>query len=169
MILDLNGIAEFPVRVRLEADPAAVQPFTPDVVEVLAVLADLAVQKGTGEYFCQARTTARVRLECARCLAPYEAELRGTADFILRPESPPGQADPFDDEEYLFFRGNDLRVDVFEPVRQSLILEVPMLPLCDENCRGLCPQCGTNLNVSACTCARRQIDPRWEGLRGLFR
>jgi uncharacterized protein len=42
-----------------------------------------------------------------------------------------------------------------------------MKPLCEENCAGLCPSCGSNLNDGPCDCKHEAIDPRWEGLQGL--
>jgi uncharacterized protein len=50
-------------------------------------------------------------------------------------------------------------------VRQHLVLALPLAPRCRETCRGLCPQCGTNLNTGACSCDRREADPRLEPLR----
>jgi uncharacterized protein len=44
-------------------------------------------------------------------------------------------------------------------------MAVPMKPLCREDCRGLCPTCGEDLNVTACGCAAEAADPRWEALR----
>jgi uncharacterized protein len=73
-----------------------------------------------------------------------------------------------DDEEYVYFQGSDFRVDITEPIRQVLILAVPLKPLCAETCRGLCASCGANLNETGCDCKRDNTDPRWEGLKGFL-
>ncbi len=169
MILDLREFADFPAEVVLTGKPDAMPSLTADVLDVHEVTARITVQKGTDEFFCQAATYARVTLQCSRCLTAYEGELNGTADFIVRgtPLPEANRRDLFDDEDYLYFRGNEMRVDVFEPVRQSLIVEVPMILLCRDNCRGLCPKCGVNLNETTCDCRFEHIDSRWEGLRRL--
>jgi uncharacterized metal-binding protein YceD (DUF177 family) len=57
------------------------------------------------------------------------------------------------------------RVDVTEELRQTLLLALPIKPLCEDDCRGLCPRCGINLNTGSCDCRQKTIDPRWSGLR----
>ena len=52
-------------------------------------------------------------------------------------------------------------------LREQVILDAPMQPLCREDCRGLCPQCGTNLNTDACACAPAWEDPRLAALKAL--
>ena len=59
------------------------------------------------------------------------------------------------------------QVDLTLPVRQALMLEVPMKPLCSEECRGLCSSCGVNWNREICDCEKNDADPRWEGLMKL--
>jgi uncharacterized protein len=58
------------------------------------------------------------------------------------------------------------RVDLEPLIREQLVLAVPYAPLCREDCRGLCPQCGIDRNVATCTC-EKPIDPRFEALKGL--
>ena len=53
-------------------------------------------------------------------------------------------------------------------MREQLYLALPMKPLCREDCRGLCAECGANLNLTTCGCARRWEDPRLAGLRALL-
>ena len=58
-------------------------------------------------------------------------------------------------------------VDLRPMIREELLLVVPEFPVCREDCRGLCPRCGTNLNESECDCRSAEADPRWEALRKL--
>jgi len=53
-------------------------------------------------------------------------------------------------------------------VRETIILALPLKPLCSEDCKGLCPVCGTDLNKSQCNCIKKETDPRWEKLKGLL-
>ncbi len=58
-------------------------------------------------------------------------------------------------------------VDVSPLIREQLLLALPTRPLCQEGCRGLCPQCGANLNLNSCDCSAAKFDPRLEALRSL--
>jgi uncharacterized metal-binding protein YceD (DUF177 family) len=60
-------------------------------------------------------------------------------------------------------------IDVNDDVRQTVFLAVPLKLLCSESCKGLCPQCGINLNMGTCACTDDPADGRWEKLRSLVR
>lgn len=167
MILDLREFVEFPADVTIKAGPGEIGPFGDSVIRVDEVDLQLAVQQSAKEYFCQGRVSAQVVLECARCLVEFEAEVEGPTDFIVcSADVATGQKDT-DSEEYVCFQGNDLRADIVEPVRQALMLSLSMKPLCSDDCRGLCPGCGTNLNQQTCDCENKTTDPRWDGLSDL--
>jgi uncharacterized protein len=168
MILDLREFEEFPARKIVQAGPGALEPFADTVVSVEGVTVSADIQKAGEEYFCQAAVTVRIIGECVRCLTHYPTELTGRTDFIICPDTEETRLKASeDDEDYVFFKGTNLRVDISEPVRQAAVLAMPLKLLCSEDCRGLCPQCGTNLNERTCDCVKESIDPRWEGLRGL--
>ena len=168
MLLDLREFEEFPARSTLRAEPGEFKPFADGVSAVCEVKLELAIQHSGEEYFCQGEVSAGYMMECARCLAEFEQQVRQAVDFIVHGG---GMADSDgnlqDDETHVLLQGNDLRADVTEPVRQALVLSFPMKPLCSDNCLGICPQCGVNLNRQSCDCARENSDPRWDGLRRL--
>jgi uncharacterized protein len=168
MILDLREFDDFPAQTVITASPGEFSPFADSVIRVEETTVDLAIQKAGEEYFCQGRAKARVVMECARSSRVCH-ELSGKTDFVVssRPQSDE-QSDVIDDEEYVYFQGSDFRVDITEPIRQVLILAVPLKPLCAETCRGLCASCGANLNETGCDCKRDNTDPRWEGLKGFL-
>jgi uncharacterized protein len=70
-----------------------------------------------------------------------------------------------DDLSTAFYR--DETIDLGDLVREQFYLMVPMKPLCSEACKGLCPQCGTNLNRGTCECRNEWHDPRFEKLKAL--
>ena len=72
-----------------------------------------------------------------------------------------------DDDLTTAFYTND-EIDLGQLVLEQFYLAVPMKPLCRESCRGLCPECGTNLNTGTCSCVREWVDPRLESLRALL-
>ena len=61
----------------------------------------------------------------------------------------------------------DETIDLGQLIREQFYLSLPMKPLCRPDCRGLCPDCGTDLNAGACGCVERTVDPRWAALAAL--
>jgi len=59
------------------------------------------------------------------------------------------------------------KIDLDEYIRDYAVLAVPMKNLCSEDCKGLCPKCGKNLNEGTCNCSEENIDPRWESIQKL--
>ena len=105
--------------------------------------------------------------ECSRCLARHEVPLDvevneecrlAQIDQPRRAGEAVSQAIPILDADV---------VDLTELVRQVLALNVPPRSLCRADCKGLCPQCGQNLNVRACGCDEQTPDNRWDALRGV--
>lgn len=116
------------------------------------------------------RGQARARVEevCSRCTAPFERDLEAEFMVFADRRGSDGAADTRELEqqgELVYHDG--IIVDITNPVREAIILSLPMNPLCREECRGLCAGCGADLNVEPCRCAGAPPDPRWEALRKL--
>ena len=158
MILDLREFETFPAHKLLIGEPVE-----------LALEADLRIQKSGEEYFCQGKVNAIVNVECSRCLNGFDLELENETDFIICSEADHAEdeKEAIDTEDYVYFSGSDIQADISEIVRQTIILSVAMKPLCSEDCKGICPQCGINLNENTCSCETEKIDPRWESLKKL--
>ena len=93
--------------------------------------------------------------ECRRCLAKLGGSLVAPVREIFRRGGGPDEGTYPMREDVLNLR---------EMVLDSLFAELPVLPLCREDCRGICPTCGTDLNVFPCLCAQTWLDPRWSAL-----
>lgn len=98
--------------------------------------------------------------ECARCLKKLHRFL--TFD-LSKNAAVSGSLEDDDNDDYVIIR--DSVLDLSEPVEELLFLELPSRDLCSDNCLGLCPKCGQDLNVGSCTCNTKEIDPRLEVLR----
>jgi len=94
---------------------------------------------------------------CSRCLEPVTGETRVHVDELFETEPVEGETYRLDHDE----------LDLQPLVRDALVLDLPGSPLCDPECRGLCPNCGTDRNISSCDCATDEADPRWAALRSL--
>ncbi len=71
------------------------------------------------------------------------------------------------DREHAVIPKGAVSLDISQEIRDLIILSVPSKILCRDDCRGLCSQCGTNLNEKKCKCTRETVDPRWEALQDL--
>lgn len=95
--------------------------------------------------------TARVRAQCVRCLCPFETTITGDVEgFWLRP----GDTAP-EDEDVSGEVDSEGRIDIGPSLVAALTVEAPFAPLHDEDCAGLCPECGTNLNEETCDCQQK--------------
>ena len=99
--------------------------------------------------------------ECSRCLVSIRSPISIRMDELFY--YPASTAPPGD-----FGVGEDGFVDLNPLVRQLSLLETPLQPFCRPDCKGLCPQCGQNLNIDSCDCETTEVDPRLESLRSLL-
>jgi uncharacterized protein len=118
-----------------------------------------------------------VEVACGRCLGPARIVLAEPLHVTFRPASQLPAEDEEDAGEGAAAEAAEADVDLYayqgeevdlEPLfREQIILAVPFAPLCREDCKGLCPVCGTDLNTAECGCDRTPIDPRWSALKNL--
>jgi uncharacterized protein len=112
-----------------------------------------------------------LELPCSRCLEPFRLPIDAAFDVRYLPASETS-ADverEVDTEglETSYYRNDE--IDLNELLREQFYLALPMKPLCSEECRGLCMQCGTNLNTESCDCAPGWDDSPFAALKGLGR
>ena len=115
-----------------------------------------------GVIFLETDISMDLELTCARCAREISLNRKLHVSHILS-EDASGE-DP--DEEIL--KISDGEIDLDEPLTTAVILGTDMRYLCSEDCRGLCPKCGKNLNEGDCECPK-DIDPRWEALAQLLK
>ena len=112
---------------------------------------------------------AEVELKCARCLEPVVNKLAEPYDLLYRPLGTIKTAGEVEisaaDGEIGFYQGEGLLLE--DALKEQVLLAVPVKALCSEDCRGLCPHCGTNLNTASCACTEKTVDPRWNALAGI--
>ena len=115
------------------------------------------------------RLTARVQVECDRCLKlvelPVDSEFK--LEYVTAEDYQAQQAVELteDDLDLSVFDGEVIDID--ELVTEELLLAVPDHVLCNENCKGICAMCGADRNSTDCECETKQVDPRWAGLKEL--
>jgi uncharacterized protein len=143
----------------------------PDEGEAYRVVApvDLAfeIHKDKEKFRLVGRVRTELELGCSRCLEPFRMPVEAPFDLRYLPvaeAAAEGEREvAAEDLETSYYR--DDQIDLNELLREQFYLALPMKPLCEEQCRGLCPQCGTNLNTAACDCAPAWEDPRLAALK----
>jgi uncharacterized protein len=121
------------------------------------VHAQLHLERVSDGVVTRGEIDARWQGVCSRCLQPVTGETHVHVDELFEEE-------PVEGETYRLER--DV-LDLEPLVRDALVLELPQAPLCDPECRGLCPNCGTDRNTGSCDCEPDEADPRWAALRSL--
>lgn len=110
-----------------------------------------------------------VYLHCARCLKGFEMPIKESFELVyLMPKDAPHEEEvrlSSDEMDVAFLEGDIFDLD--QLLSERVWLSIPMKPLCRENCKGLCPICGKDLNEGQCECRQERIDPRFEALKAL--
>ena len=147
-----------------------------EIALVGPVAVTASAEKGDfpGEYIVDGSAKFTADFNCSRCLDPYP--IASVSNFHVRFRPRPESASPEEKEEEVEIGGaEELDVEFYSereiPLRELALeqiqLAIPMKPLCDEKCLGLCPQCGVNRNREECNCEVSVADERWGALRGI--
>ncbi len=111
---------------------------------------DLYAQRVSGELVVRGTLLSPLRMRCARCTEFFSTTV-GVSDFLRAYPAPEGTDS----------------VDITDDLREEILLHVPHFAVCDEGCKGMCPQCGANLNRGSCGCKTEGGDNPWSALDGL--
>lgn len=103
--------------------------------------------------------------ECMRCLDPINLELNKSFQELYAYKADPGLSE--EEREDQFLMDGDY-IDLEAPIRDAIVLSLPINPICDEECEGLCPGCGAKWSELPKEHQHEAIDPRWSGLKGLL-
>ena len=123
-----------------------------------------AATTATGEVVVRGTVQGTIRHQCRRCLADVRTPLEEEVTLVF---APPDELGGEEDDEIRTLPARARDLELGPPLREELILAVDPWVVCDEACRGLCPQCGVNLNEETCDCTLEERDPRWDALRAL--
>lgn len=132
------------------------------------VAAALTVKRIQETLYLEGEVQAVVEAECSRCLDPARLFVRAPFKYVLAPKQPEHQEEKElspEDLDLVFYEGDLIDLDPL--IVEQIFLQVPMKILCREDCKGLCPRCGINLNRETCQCPEKPIDVRFEVLKKL--
>jgi uncharacterized protein len=106
--------------------------------------------------------TGKMQVHCARCMKPMVTDV----DFEVSEDFMQGDGETAEEDDIILFEGT--KIELLEVVSNSFFMNVSGKYLCSEDCKGLCPHCGKNLNEGDCGCEDDDIDPRWAGLKAIM-
>ncbi len=111
--------------------------------------------------------SAGLELQCARCLEPVKHAIERDFELLYRPLGTDAGRDELSvtdaEAEIGYYQGDGLLLE--DVLREQVLLALPLKITCREDCKGLCPHCGKNLNQEQCSCSHEVEDPRWAALK----
>ncbi len=113
------------------------------------------------------RLATGLELQCARCLEPVKQDVQREFELLYRPVGTDAGRDELSvtdaEAEIGYYQGDGLLLE--DVLREQVLLALPLKVTCRPDCKGLCPQCGKNLNQEQCSCSTEVEDPRWAALK----
>jgi uncharacterized protein len=154
-----------PVQLNGTLDAAEVFRGNTEYVPLSPIEFTLTAQPVDDLIIMAGQLSCNVRMQCSRCLEhsdkqlhfPFEVQLRKVED---------SEAEFDDEDEAIPVLGE--RIDIAPFLAEELIVQLPYAPVCSEDCKGLCPECGMNRNEQSCGCNTVSIDPRLAALQDWF-
>lgn len=116
---------------------------------------------GPGRFYWHGTVEGDVELACRRCLGEASAHVSEDAHLIFAEAGAEGVED---DPDVFLIDDRASELDLRPAIREQWLLNVPGYALCRDDCKGLCPTCGAELNLGDCGCAHSSADPRWAAL-----
>jgi len=128
---------------------------------------DLTANPAEDLVFVTGSMSCEVRMQCSRCLETFDETVRVPFDEQFRKVSDEDEEANEDDEEAVPV--TEEKIDLTPYIMEEFVVQLPYAPLCNEDCRGLCSECGTNLNEQSCGCNTERVDPRMAALQDWFK
>ena len=160
--IDLRELARGPAdtRAQLPVDDPLFQGFDVALAEPVSVTGRLQ-DAGEGRFYWRGSLTTRIATQCRRCLAPVAVPVAAEINALFSQDP-----DALDDPSSYPLAPDAIEIDLHPAVREELLLALPRWVVCRDDCRGLCPHCGKDLNAGPCGCPAA-VDHRWHGLTAL--
>ena len=148
---DLSALAkEFP----------QIKKITP--VQIAGTATELA-----GLYKVKGVVETTITMECSKCLSKFDYPLKAEFEELFISEEVETNFTEQELEDDIHALEND-QIDLTSIIEEQLVVNIPFIPVCHTDCKGLCPVCGTNLNEETCGCKVEKIDPRLADLQKWF-
>ena len=125
-----------------------------------------SLDKSSSQIVLRCSVNCGIEFLCDRCIENYVEKIE--SDFELVYVFDKDNYDP-EDQNCKYLSPEQGEIDISDDVREFLYVSIPMKKICDENCKGICPGCGTSLNNGSCKCVyTEKPDPRWDKLKKMI-
>jgi uncharacterized protein len=169
MILDLSTIRQPETTLSRRFEPKDFEGRFSEFRVGAPVALDAKVLKDRDRFRLIGTVTTVLELACSRCLEPFELPIDAAFDVRYLPQSEnTGEEREVEEDDLAVAFYRDEAIDLGQLLEEQFYLALPMKPLCRDDCKGLCPNCGVNLNQQTCDCQVRWEDPRLAGLKALM-
>ena len=122
------------------------------------------ITNNTKSLHLSANVTGKMIVHCARCQIPVEENVQfDISEILVRDDDENAEID----DDVVVFSGHSIDID--DIIINNFLMNVSGKYLCSEDCKGLCPKCGQDLNVAPCDCKDDDIDPRWIALTEIMK
>ncbi len=174
LTLKLDDIPEEGIDLRWVEDVDALSDYLGGFPEIDfefegPLFSEARIRKVGHSILVKGRVTTTLRLRCVRCLKEFSYPLTSPLEVSLHPVKgvmfPEEIELTREDLESNFFEGGELHLS--EIACEQVFLEIPIQSLCHETCQGLCPYCGTDLNLSSCACTKEKFNSAFGVLKQL--
>ena len=154
MRITLEELELHPIKISKTYSPEALDYHGAEFRQTAPLEVEAVAELRGAEIHLRGRLGTNLEASCDRCLGPVVIPVEREFDLFYRPISSIARAEevelPQDELEVGFFSGDGFEFD--DVLTEQVILSVPMKVICKTDCRGLCPACGSNLNVRKCNC-----------------
>jgi uncharacterized protein len=176
MFIDIHDLELRPVEFDREFQPGSID-LGPDVTQSAPLHAEGHAEllkehrggraKPIEDIRIVAGFSTTIQMSCARCLEPVTRDVKRDFDLIYRPQGVDAGQEELSvtqaEAEIGYYVGDGL--DLGDVLREQLVLALPYKVVCREDCKGLCPHCGKDLNAGPCDCKPQTAEPRWDALK----
>ena len=166
--VDLKGLAHEKISFEASFEPGVVDFGSESVQQVGPLNWSASAERVGDEIRVAGSLNTSLELACSRCLEPARVTINKPFDLFFRQRD----EEMFDEDEEIeltesdtrtaFFTGTQLAIS--DILREQILLALPMKALCTIDCKGLCPQCGINLNSGSCNCPKEDFNPHMDTL-----
>ncbi len=165
MIIDLDKLAESTQQIHGE-EVVNVQD-VPDVDQRVQCHIDLLAKKSGETFYLHTKLLGTLSARCHKCLRPTNLDIETAFDVVIQRggAEKAGHGKSVEDD-YVYIPIGEQEYCLDQHIYENLVVSIPMRITCSENCKGLCPECGVNLNEETCSC-KHDVDPRWKALDAL--
>jgi uncharacterized protein len=155
-----------PVQLQGTLDPKEIFRNSPGYIPTGPVEFTLNAQLANDRILVSGNISSSVRMQCSRCVDPIDENLVIPFEEQFRIVKE-GNAELNDDDDAVPVEGEEINLEPF--LAEELVVQLPYAPLCSEDCKGLCPKCGSNWNEQSCGCDTVVLDPRLAALQDWFK